>query len=489
MSNVKRNLLNNDKRGIMRKDTNEGDKMNYKFDVALSFSYDMEKEVQKVADFLEAAGLQVFFYESRQNELFSHDLDKKTYQIYHEQSLVKVLFVTELYGKRKYTQLEKRLSVDSTKFQKERLIIVNYLGKDIEAEFGTVIYIEGNKKTLDEIAMIVQQRVMDIKEEHKKRKACQHDKNNKKGIVVEIPQGATTSTISDILYKNKLIKNKTMFKISVKLSNKAQHFKAGKYLFNQTYSNKEIIEDISSGKIYNDGIKITIPEGSTSKEIVSILVGQKLGNEESYEKLISNPKEFYNQFKFLKEEDITSLEGFLYPSTYYFDENASEKEVLSVMLSQFNKVYTDKLRDRQKELKMTIEQVVNLASIVEKEAVLDEDRPIIASVFYNRLKIGMPLQSDATIQYIFKERKKIVTYKDLEIDSPYNSYKNKGLPPTPIASPGIKSIEATLYPEKTEYLYFVAKMDGGNNYSTNYEDHLKYVKEYKDERDRLNKEK
>ena len=170
-----------------------------------------------------------------------------------------------------------------------------------------------------------------------------------KGIVVEIPQGATTSTISDILYKNKLIKNKTMFKISVKLSNKAQHFKAGKYLFNQTYSNKEIIEDISSGKIYNDGIKITIPRGIYFlKKLFPILVGQKLGNEESYEKLISNPKEFYNQFKFLKEEDITSLEGFLYPSTYYFDENASEKEVLSVMLSQFNKVYTDKLRDRQK---------------------------------------------------------------------------------------------------------------------------------------------
>lgn len=316
-----------------------------------------------------------------------------------------------------------------------------------------------------------------------------YDKNNKKDIVVEIPQGATTSTISDILYKNKLIKNKTIFKISVKLSDQAQHFKAGKYLFNQTYSNKEIINDISSGKIYNDGIKITIPEGSTSREIVSILVGKNLGNEESYENLISNPEEFYDKFKFLKEEDITSLEGFLYPSTYYFDENSSEKEVLSAMLNQFDKVYTDKLIDRQKELKMTTEQVINLASIVEKEAVLDEDRPIIASVFYNRLRIGMPLQSDATIQYIFKERKKIVTYKDLEIDSPYNSYKNKGLPPTPIASPGIESIQATLYPEKTEYLYFVAKMDGGNNYSTNYEDHLKYVKEYKDERDRLNKEK
>ena len=316
-----------------------------------------------------------------------------------------------------------------------------------------------------------------------------YNKNNKEGIVVEIPQGSTTNTISDILYKNNLIKNKAMFKISVKLSNKAQQFKAGKYLFNQTYSNKQIINDLSLGKIYNDGIKITIPEGSTSREIVSILVDKKLGNEDSYEALISNPKEFYNDFKFLEEDDITSLEGFLYPSTYYFDENSSEKEVLSTMLSQFNKVYTNKLRDRQKELNMTTEQVLNLASIVEKEAILDKDRPIIASVFYNRLEIGMPLQSDATIQYIFKERKKIVTYKDLEIDSPYNSYKNKGLPPTPISNPGIESIKATLYPEKTDYLYFVAKMDGGNNYSKNYEDHLKYVKEYKDERDRLNKSK
>ena len=316
-----------------------------------------------------------------------------------------------------------------------------------------------------------------------------YNKNNTEGIVVEIPQGSTTNTISDILYKNNLIKNKVMFKISVKLSNKAQQFKAGKYLFNQTYSNKQIINDLSLGKIYNDGIKITIPEGSTSREIVSILVDKKLGNEDSYEALISNPKEFYNDFKFLEEDDITSLEGFLYPSTYYFDENSSEKEVLSTMLSQFNKVYTNKLRDRQKKLNMTTEQVLNLASIVEKEAILDKDRPIIASVFYNRLEIGMPLQSDATIQYIFKERKKIVTYKDLEIDSPYNSYKNKGLPPTPISNPGIESIKATLYPEKTDYLYFVAKMDGGNNYSKNYEDHLKYVKEYKDERDRLNKSK
>lgn len=315
------------------------------------------------------------------------------------------------------------------------------------------------------------------------------DKNNKENIVVEIPKGAGISTMSDILYENNLIKNKDLFKVVVKLSNKVPSIKAGKYLLNKTYSNNDILNILASGKLYNDGIKVTIPEGSTSKEIVFILTNKKLGIKENYERLINSPKDFYKEYSFLKEDGITSLEGFLYPETYYFDKNASEKEILSTMISRFKNVYTDELKDRQKSLDMTLAQVVNLASIVEKEAVKDEDRPTIASVFYNRLDIGMPLQSDATIQYIFEERKKIVTYNDLKIDSPYNSYKNKGLPPTPIASPGISSIKATLYPEETEYLYFVAKMDGGNNYSTNYEQHLKYVKEYKDERDKLSKEK
>ena len=117
-----------------------------------------------------------------------------------------------------------------------------------------------------------------------------YNKNNKEDIVIDIPSGSTLNQIADILKENNLIKNKTLFKLYVRVSDNSSKLKSGKYLFNQTYSNKEIIEDISSGKIYNDGIKITIPEGSTSKEIVSILVGQKLGNEESYEKLISNPK-------------------------------------------------------------------------------------------------------------------------------------------------------------------------------------------------------
>lgn len=313
-----------------------------------------------------------------------------------------------------------------------------------------------------------------------------YNKNNKEDIVVDIPTGSTLSQVTDILKENNLIKNKTLFKLYVRISNNTSKLKSGKYLFNQSYSNKDIIHDLSEGKVYNDGIKITIPEGSTSFEVMDILVKNKLGDEDVYEELINNPEEFKAEFKFLDDENITSLEGFLYPSTYYFDEKQTEKEVLNHMLETFESKYTEKLQKKQKELNKSLYEVINLASIVEKEAVLDEDRPIIASVFYNRIKIGMPLQSDATIQYIFEERKKSITYNDLKIDSPYNTYKVNGLPPTPIANPGIASIEAVLYPANTEYLYFVATIEGGNTYSKTYEEHVKNVEKYRKDREERN---
>lgn len=315
------------------------------------------------------------------------------------------------------------------------------------------------------------------------------DKDSKKEIVVDIPNGSSTKDIAKILYDNKLIKNELVFEYNAKISNEAVNFKAGKYKLKQSQTNNQIIDIIASGKVFNEGTKVTFPEGLTYKETIELLVKSNLGEKETFEKLINSPKEFYEEFEFLKEEDIISLEGFLYPSTYYFDEKSSEKEILSVMLNQFKKVYENNLKENLEDTELTLQEVVNLASIVEKEAVLDEDRPIIASVFFNRLDIDMPLQSDATIQYAFDERQEIVYYKDLEIDSPYNSYKNKGLPPTPIANPSVKSMEAVIYPDNTDYLYFVATMDGGNNYSTNYEDHLKFVKEYKEERDKLKEEK
>lgn len=316
-----------------------------------------------------------------------------------------------------------------------------------------------------------------------------YNKNSKKDILIEIPKGATLTKVSSILEENKLIKNKVLFKVVSKFKEDNNGVKAGKYLLSQKYSNSEILDILISGKTYNDGIKVTIPEGSTYKEVIKYLTNKKIGKAEVYEELINNPKEFYDKYKFLDEKDITTLEGFLYPDTYYFEKDMSEKDVISAMLKRFSEVYTPELKEKQKKMGLTLQQVINMASIIEKEAVKDVDRPKIAGVFYNRLEIGMPLQSDATIQYIFDERKHIVSYSDLKIDSPYNSYLNKGLPPTPIANPGIKSIEAALEPEDNDYLYFVATVDGGNNYSKTYDEHLKYVKEYKENRDKLKQEK
>ena len=313
-----------------------------------------------------------------------------------------------------------------------------------------------------------------------------YNKNNKEDIVIDIPTGSTLNQVSEILKENNLIKNKILFKLYVRVGHNASKLKSGKYLFNQTYSNKQIIKDLENGKVYNEGIKITIPEGSTSTEIIDLLVKNNFGNEKVYKGLINNPKEFIKDFNFLNEEDITSLEGFLYPSTYYFTQDKSEKEIINHMLEVFNSKYNEKLQKRQKELNKSLYEIVKIASVVEKEAIYDKDRPIIASVFYNRINIGMPLQSDATIQYIFKERKKSITYDDLKIDSPYNTYKYKGLPPTPISNPSIKSIKAVLYPDKTDYLYFVATIDGGNTYSETYEEHVKNVEKYRKDREERN---
>ena len=323
-----------------------------------------------------------------------------------------------------------------------------------------------------------------------KSRSGAYDVNEEKKVVVNIPAGSGTDSIADILSDAKLIKNKLVFKINVKMSGKASQFKAGEYQFDQSYTNGEIIDDIAAGKIYHSGPKVTVKEGATSIEIIDELVKKNLGTKENYEKLINNPDEFRDKYEFLKDKNIKSLEGFLYPSTYFCTEGESEREVISRMLNKFDEMYKYKIKpemDKHKDLNFY--DVMKMASIIEKEAVVDKDRPLISSVFYNRLAKDMPLQSDATIQYAFKERKKVVTYEDLKIESPYNSYKYKGLPPTPIANPSWKSIEAAINPAETDYLYFVAKTDGGeNNYAKTYEEHLKNEKRYKEQREKNKQE-
>lgn len=300
-----------------------------------------------------------------------------------------------------------------------------------------------------------------------------YDSSSEKQVLVDIKKGSSLNSVSETLFAKKLIKNKLFFKITAKVNNMDTGIKAGLYKVNQSYSNKEILDILNSGKVYKDLVKVTIPEGFEAHQIADRLSNLGLADKDKFMGLVNNPSVFSENYTFLNEEDILSLEGYLFPDTYFFDKNYSEEDVINVMLKRFDEIYTDEYKKVQDEKNLTLNQVISLASIVEREARLDEERNVIAGVFYNRMDIKMPLQSCATVQYILGERKSNLSFDDIKIDSPYNTYKNAGLPPGPIASPGKKSIEAVLYPDDVDYLYFVAKKNGSHSFSKTYNEHLK----------------
>ncbi|WP_242961493.1 endolytic transglycosylase MltG [Peptostreptococcus faecalis] len=314
-----------------------------------------------------------------------------------------------------------------------------------------------------------------------------NDKSTK-SVLIEVPNGSSVKKVAKILKEKDLIKNKSVFISNVKGNEKAKHLKAGKYKLAQNMDNNAIIEKLIKGEVYQDGVKLTIPEGMLSTEIVNKLVSQKFGDREKFVKLYRSPKEFSSKFSFLKDSRISTLEGFLFPSTYYIKKGETEKQIFEKMLLEFQKEYDKKVKSLVEKNKLNLYDTVIMASIVEKEAVNDSDRDIVAGIFYNRLDKKMKLQSDAVLQYGLPERKSRVLYSDLKVETPYNLYLHEGLPPTPIASPGIKSLIAAANPKKTDYLYFVTNVDGKNSYSTTFEEHSKNAKKYHQERNDLLKE-
>jgi UPF0755 protein len=240
---------------------------------------------------------------------------------------------------------------------------------------------------------------------------------------------------------------------------------------------EEIMELLLTGKA--DTLRFTIPEGYDIKRVTAKLAEEGLINQEAFLKEIESGQFDY---EFLKDAPAgpDRLEGFLFPETYEIFATANEHDIIDKMLYQFNKVFTAEYYARAEELGMSVREVITLASIIEREARVPEDRPIIASVFYNRLTIDMPLQSCATVQYILGEQKPVLSIKDTQIESPYNTYQNLGLPPGPIASPGADSIKAALYPADTNYLYFLAKGDGSHAFSSTYEQFLRDKAKYID---------
>lgn len=295
--------------------------------------------------------------------------------------------------------------------------------------------------------------------------------------IFDLKPGMTASQVAEELEKNNIIQNAKAFEQLSKIKKADSRLVAGEYHLSPSMSAGEILDILVLGP-EPEIVKVTIPEGYTLAEIVSTLENNGLGTKEEYYQEIKSVSS--KDYDFLK--DIPSgenrLEGFLFPDTYFFDKKAGPHEVIERFLQRFNQEVTKDTAKRLKQLNMSVYDWVIKASIVEREAVKEEERPLIAGVFENRLKTGMALQSCATVQYVLGEVKPVLSLDDLEIESPYNTYKHAGLPPGPISNPGHASLQAALNPAETNYLYFVAKSDGSHAFAVTFEQHLKNMNTY-----------
>lgn len=305
------------------------------------------------------------------------------------------------------------------------------------------------------------------------------DRNDDTKIVVEIPSGSTTNDIAEILLDNNLIKNTLTFKYYAEKTKSDAKLKAGSFVLSKNMNVDELLQALIKGGSSGNTANITVIEGLTLQDAAKSISEQLDLNYEALLEKMNNPQMYADNFEFLKENpEIVSLQGYLMPDTYNVYINSNEDDIIKILLSQFDEFYKDEIKPRMENSKLSFLDVINLASIVEKEALLDEERDEVAAVFLNRIDINMKLQSCATVNYAHGEWKERLTLDDIAIDSPYNTYVVEGLPPTPINSPGRVSIIAVLEPSDVDYLYFVAKGDGSHYFSKDYDEHIDAANEY-----------
>jgi len=291
-------------------------------------------------------------------------------------------------------------------------------------------------------------------------------KNDK---LFKVNKNETVSKILDRLEVEGVIKNKLFFKIMVRITGGDKNILYGYYLIPAQITPKKLWEKMLRGEI--EQYKLTVPEGYNIYQIGHILENQKMGNKNKFLNLVKDKK-------FIKSLglDLPSLEGYLYPTTYFFDPEQKEEDIIKAMVQKTFHILKNELKLNlpAKEL----HSLLTLASLIEKEAKIKEEMPLISSVFHNRLNRKMKLQCDPTVQYGLKKFDYNLTKKDLMTKNPYNTYVNYGLPPTPIASPSKDAIISALSPAKTNYLYFVAKNDGTHYFSEDLKKHNKAVFHY-----------
>lgn len=294
-------------------------------------------------------------------------------------------------------------------------------------------------------------------------------------VVITIPEGATLSDATKILKEADLISNRALFSAFFKLTSKGKPLRTGDFTANMSYDYRSLTKMLTRGGAKRETVRVTIPEGYEVKQIIELLDKKGVCSEDELTEVLKNGDFEYDFLEGIKKGDVNRLEGYLYPDTYEFYVNDAPANVIKKLLSNFNNKFTDSMAKRAKELGFSTHEIITLASIIEREAT-SSDRALISSVFHNRLdsKNYPYLESCATVQYILGERKARITIEDTKIESPYNTYENKGLPPGPISSPGMAAIEAALYPADSEYLFFAVSEDGKHHFSKTYDEHLKH---------------
>lgn len=293
--------------------------------------------------------------------------------------------------------------------------------------------------------------------------------------LIIVKEGMTTADIAVLLHEKKLVKDPAAFRLEARFKGLATKLQAGPYQINGGLSNSQIVDVMVKGRVKL--LHFTVPEGYTVVKTAQKIEAEGLGSAENFIAAAKN----YAPYTYMQTDDTNVLfkaEGFIYPATYEIPVGLSEEKILEILVRQFDtEMQENKIVQLAEERGLKLRDVVNLAAMVELEAVYAEEQPKIAGVFLRRLAIGMPIQSDTTIQYLLGAQKEIITYDDLKIQSPYNTYQNPGLPPGPIGSPSLAAIKAVLAPEKTEYLYFVAEKDGYHRFTKTYQEHLQAIKD------------
>jgi UPF0755 protein len=294
-------------------------------------------------------------------------------------------------------------------------------------------------------------------------------------VVVEVPVGMSVTALSELLHGQGLVRSAGKFRWLVRFKGAARQIKAGEYQLSTGLRPGELLNKITRGEVRLH--QITFPEGYTLKQIAELLEASKLVNAQSFIAAATAPP-FIHSLGI----EATSLEGYLFPDTYRFARGLPVETMLRSFVTMFNHHFGPVQEEQARNLGFTRHQVVILASVVEKETAVAEERPLIAGVFLNRLRKRVRLQSDPTVIYGLRNFDGNLTRAHLQKDTPYNTYTRRGLPIGPICNPGAASIQAVLNPTSTPYLYFVAKKDGTHHFSTNLVEHNTAVLRYQKRR-------